>query len=109
MTSYVSIFCLWLLCLFCCSSLIQGELALDCCLKVGHNPIPKSIVKRYEKQVKGQGCNIDAVVFTSMQNFKLCAPADQSWVKALMINVDRKLKRCSKRNFQPKWCQGLQQ
>ncbi|KAG5841013.1 hypothetical protein ANANG_G00195090 [Anguilla anguilla] len=109
MTSYASAFCLGLLCLFCCSSLTQGEQALDCCLKVSQAPIPKKIVKGYEKQVKGQGCDINAVVFTSLRNRKLCAPTNPSWVKDLMVAVDTKLKWCRERSFRPKRCQGLQE
>ncbi|KAJ8380649.1 hypothetical protein SKAU_G00014270 [Synaphobranchus kaupii] len=108
MDSRVTVFCLGLLCLFCCSSLTQGELVLDCCLKVSNSRIPKNNVKSYAKQAKGHGCNIDAVVFTTKRNVNLCAPTEQGWVKALMTNVDRKLKWCAKRKFQPKLCVGLQ-
>ncbi|KAJ8285522.1 hypothetical protein GJAV_G00027800 [Gymnothorax javanicus] len=109
MNSSISILCFGLLCLFCWSNLIQGEPVLDCCLKVSHVEIPKRIVKSYENQVKGQGCDIDATVFTTRRNIKLCAPTEPSWVKALMATVDSKLKRCQQKNFQPKWCHGLQE
>ncbi|KAJ8414851.1 hypothetical protein AAFF_G00023740 [Aldrovandia affinis] len=107
MASRISIFCLWLFCLYCWSSPSQGELAIDCCLKVSRTPIPQRIVKGYEVQTRGQGCDIEAVVFTTKQNLKLCAPTDPGWVKELMASVNAKLRWCKKRNFQPKRCNGL--
>ncbi|XP_041041588.1 C-C motif chemokine 19-like [Carcharodon carcharias] len=63
--------------------------AVDCCLNVSHNVIPKRIVVGCKVQDASLGCRIPAVVFITVRNKKLCAPQGPRWVKKL-------LKRCQR-------------
>lgn len=40
----------------------QADSALDCCLKVSSQVIPKHVVLSYRNQIRGIGCTRDAVV-----------------------------------------------
>ncbi|XP_034152077.1 C-C motif chemokine 19a.1 isoform X1 [Esox lucius] len=95
-----------LLCvLFLCSSWeTQGQIAMDCCLSVKHNVIPKHIVKSYQSQVRGQGCSIDAEIFITVKERKLCAPPNSPWVTELKDHTDRLIKKCPENNFKGKQC-----
>ncbi|XP_036381814.1 C-C motif chemokine 20-like [Megalops cyprinoides] len=108
MAPRISTLCFCLLFLYCCC-LTQGELVLDCCLKVSDKEIPKSVIKGYHHQVKGQGCDISATIFTSKRGLKLCAPVALTveWVQTLITFHDNKMKWCSNRKFRPKSCNGL--
>ncbi|XP_072371741.1 C-C motif chemokine 19b [Scyliorhinus torazame] len=58
--------------------------ALDCCLSVSHKAIPKRIVAECKVQDAASGCRIQAAVFTTVKNRKLCAPLKARWVKRLL-------------------------
>ncbi|XP_057176969.1 C-C motif chemokine 19a.1 [Triplophysa rosa] len=87
----------------------QADSALDCCLKVGSQVIPKQIVLSYRNQIRGIGCTRDAVVFTTRRDKKLCAPAasEAKWVEELTRFIDNRLKKCKGIKFQGKRCEGL--
>ncbi|XP_036384087.1 C-C motif chemokine 19-like [Megalops cyprinoides] len=99
--------CLWVFLLYCLSSVIQGERAMDCCLRVSYEEIPKHIVKRYTHQTRGYGCDISAVIFTTKRNRNLCAPPGVSWVADVISYLDKELKRCKERSFKGQRCKSL--
>ncbi|KAI1900448.1 hypothetical protein AGOR_G00050040 [Albula goreensis] len=109
MAPTASLFFLGLFWLHYCSSPSQGELALDCCLKVSKHPIPKRIVNDYKVQVKGQGCDIEAIVFITKKDKRLCAPHGSVWVQELISAVIERKKWCKKNNFKHKGCRGIKQ
>ncbi|XP_066511233.1 C-C motif chemokine 19-like [Hoplias malabaricus] len=84
-----------------------GDQALDCCLEVGKHPIPKQILNGYREQVKGEGCNISAVVFSTWKGKYLCTPSNSDWVNELKNWVDKLLLQCKKNGFKGKRCQAM--
>ncbi|XP_056602432.1 C-C motif chemokine 19a.1 [Triplophysa dalaica] len=87
----------------------QADSALDCCLKVSSQVIPKHVVLSYRNQIRGIGCTIDAVVFTTRKGRKLCAPSgnEAQWVEELTRFIDNRLKKCKAFKIQGKRCEGL--
>ncbi|XP_051551904.1 C-C motif chemokine 3-like 1 [Myxocyprinus asiaticus] len=87
----------------------QADLALDCCLTVSNQSIPKHILLSYHKQVKGDGCSRDAVVFRTRKGIFLCAPpvTEAKWVGQLIKFLDTRLRKCKETKFQGKRCEAL--
>ncbi|XP_051514747.1 C-C motif chemokine 19a.1 [Myxocyprinus asiaticus] len=87
----------------------QPDLALDCCLTVSQQSIPRHILLSYRKQFRGDGCPCDAVVFTTRKGRKLCAPpaTKAQWVGELTKFLDTRLRKCKETKFQGKRCEGL--
>ncbi|XP_072520933.1 C-C motif chemokine 19a.1 [Salminus brasiliensis] len=110
-TTGVSSLCvaLWITGLILSSNLEMGlgDQALDCCLSVSNNSIPKYIVSSYREQFKDEGCPIDAVIFVTKKSRHLCAPSDPEWVINLRKDVDKTLLHCQKTNFKGKRCNGM--
>ncbi|KAM4616655.1 monocyte chemotactic protein 1B-like [Polymixia lowei] len=99
------LFCL--LFVFCCYTVIEGEIARDCCLTVRDTKIPKHRVKDYQHQTAGQGCSINAMVFTTRRGINLCAPDNKQWVKDLMTHVDKLKIACREAKYKGSRCVGL--
>ncbi|XP_062903819.1 C-C motif chemokine 21-like [Mobula hypostoma] len=64
----------------------------DCCLRTSPKIIPVNVVKSYEVQTPGYGCNIHAVMFRTKRNKILCSPPKKKWVLNLMETIDNKKK-----------------
>ncbi|XP_036454830.1 C-C motif chemokine 20-like [Colossoma macropomum] len=84
-----------------------GDQAVECCLSVNDLSIPHQVLVGYHKQLKEQGCSIDAVLFQTKKNKVLCAPPDAPWVKERMNWLDKELKKCQKNGFKGKRCQAM--
>ncbi|XP_067084019.1 C-C motif chemokine 19-like [Osmerus mordax] len=93
--------------LFCFLTVTQGQMVVDCCLKVSDREIPRQLVRSYQHQHLGQGCSLDAVIFVTKKNRFLCATPGQPWVRDLINHVDHLTKKCRSSNFQGKRCRGL--
>ncbi|KAL7839902.1 hypothetical protein SRHO_G00265600 [Serrasalmus rhombeus] len=100
---------LWLTGLILSSNLTVsfGDQAVDCCLSVSNQPIPRQILAGYTEQVKGDGCHIHAVLFRTKKNRVLCAPPDAPWIKDRKNWVDKQLKQCKEKEFKGKQCQNV--
>uniref|UniRef100_W5MAS9 C-C motif chemokine n=1 Tax=Lepisosteus oculatus TaxID=7918 RepID=W5MAS9_LEPOC len=90
-----------------CSTAAYGDMniAVDCCLDVSNAKIPMKIVKTYQKQSNRNGCKIEAMVFITKRNVKLCAPHNEAWVKELTEKVDKRNKGC--KGFHFKECYNI--
>ncbi|XP_042371722.1 C-C motif chemokine 21-like [Plectropomus leopardus] len=77
---------------------------MDCCLSVANKTIDKPKVADYRRQISGQGCSIDAMIFVTRFDRKLCAPADELWVEELVKHVDSLKKYCKKHHYMGKRC-----
>lgn len=64
-------------------------IASDCCLRTKDKEVPYNIAKCYSHQTTAKGCNIDAIVFVTRKNRRLCAPPNLTWVKDLMAKLDK--------------------
>ncbi|XP_014741543.1 PREDICTED: C-C motif chemokine 21-like [Sturnus vulgaris] len=69
-----------------------GSSASDCCLKHSQKVIPSNVVTSYRLQGPESGCLVPAVVFTTKRKRKICASPDDSAVKKLMKQLDKKAK-----------------
>ncbi|XP_051970650.1 C-C motif chemokine 20-like [Xyrauchen texanus] len=87
----------------------QADLALDCCLTVSYQIIPKHILLSYHKQVRGDGCPRDAVVFRTRKGIFLCAPpvTEAKWVGELTKFLEKRLMKCKETKYQGKRCEAL--
>ncbi|KAA0716814.1 Tectonic-2 Precursor [Triplophysa tibetana] len=96
------IFCALALIIYITPADAQADSAYDCCLKVGSQVIPKHVVLSYRNQIRGIGCTLDAVVFTTRKGRKLCAPSgnEAQWVEELTRFIDNRLKKCKGLKFQ---------
>ncbi|XP_061071737.1 C-C motif chemokine 20-like [Conger conger] len=99
--------CLGVFLLLCCFNVAQGELAVDCCLRVSHTRVLPHFVRGYQRQVGGNGCDISAVIFITRRNRNLCAPPAAAWVEALTAQLDKERKRCQDRALKRKRCRTL--
>ncbi|XP_055054459.2 C-C motif chemokine 19a.1 [Misgurnus anguillicaudatus] len=91
------------------SSPADADSAVDCCLTVSYKEIPKPIIHSYKKQVRGEGCPRDAVVFKTRKGVSLCSPtaSEAKWVEELTKHVDNRFKKCKEIKFKGKRCEGL--
>ncbi|XP_076139266.1 C-C motif chemokine 19b [Alosa pseudoharengus] len=66
--------------------------AIDCCLTTSSAHIPRNIVKSYEVQTTDGGCKVDATLFTTKRNKKLCAPpaSREKWVRDILKHLNKK-------------------
>ncbi|KAK9975200.1 hypothetical protein ABG768_023253 [Culter alburnus] len=103
------ILCALVLILYSSPAEAQADLALDCCLTVSHKVIPKQILLTYRKQIKGDGCSLDAVIFMTRKFRYLCAPpvTEEQWVKENIKFLDTRLKKCKETKFHEKRCHAL--
>ncbi|XP_015216869.2 C-C motif chemokine 19-like [Lepisosteus oculatus] len=109
MTRSISSVCVLVFLIYWCSKAASGDMniAVDCCLDVSNAKIPMKIVKTYQKQSNRNGCKIEAMVFITKRNVKLCAPHNEAWVKELTEKVDKRNKGCKGFHFKKPWCHNL--
>ncbi|XP_005528116.1 PREDICTED: C-C motif chemokine 21 [Pseudopodoces humilis] len=69
-----------------------GSSASDCCLKHSQKAIPSGVVTSYRLQGPESGCLLDAVVFTTKRNRKICASPTDGTIQKLMQHLDKKAK-----------------
>ncbi|XP_058528854.1 C-C motif chemokine 19 [Ochotona princeps] len=63
--------------------------AEDCCLSVTQRPIPLNIVRSFRYLLITDGCQVPAVVFTTLRGFQLCAPPNKPWVSRIIRRLER--------------------
>ncbi|XP_054466996.1 C-C motif chemokine 19-like [Anoplopoma fimbria] len=98
-------FCL--LFITCCCTMTSAEVPRDCCLSVKNKEVKKILVVDYSRQISGGGCSIDATVLVTRGGRKLCVPADESWIQAVMKHVDHLKKRCKSVQYKGQHCKGV--
>ncbi|XP_029916409.1 C-C motif chemokine 19-like [Myripristis murdjan] len=91
----------------CCYTVTEGQMVVDCCLRTSETAIDKRLVRDYKRQVLGQGCSIEAVIFETRKGIHLCAPTNRQWVDELMKHVDDLKVFCQKRKNKGNRCKGL--
>ncbi|XP_037007532.1 C-C motif chemokine 19 [Artibeus jamaicensis] len=63
--------------------------AEDCCLFVSKRPIPANRVQSFRYILLQHGCQVPAVVFTTLRGHQLCAPPEMPWVQRLVLRLKR--------------------
>ncbi|XP_071400560.1 monocyte chemotactic protein 1B-like [Centroberyx affinis] len=91
-----------------CCTVTVAEIPRDCCLMVGDVPVDKKFVINYQRQISGQGCSLDAVIFETRKGRHICAAANSQWVGKLMTHVNKLKKHCEKMKYKGKRCEGVQ-
>ncbi|XP_036410700.1 C-C motif chemokine 20 [Megalops cyprinoides] len=69
-----------------------GPLNHACCVKYTVKPLPFSTIKGFIEQSSREVCRIDAIIFYTVRNKKVCASAKDEWVKAHLTRLSAKLK-----------------
>ncbi|KAL4624745.1 C-C motif chemokine 20-like [Arapaima gigas] len=84
--------------LFCCvlstffyTASTYGPLNHACCVKYTHKPLPFHIIKGFIEQSSAEVCRIDAIIFLTVKNRKICASTEDNWVKAILSCLSNKL------------------
>nr|XP_033785136.1 C-C motif chemokine 19 [Geotrypetes seraphini] len=90
-----SVFCLLILIIICCWKTLQvsgNNITPDCCLRVSPTEISANRVKDYRLQTAENNCNINAVVFITKRNIRICSPPNKKWVQKLIekLNIRKK-------------------
>ncbi|KAL2091892.1 hypothetical protein ACEWY4_011690 [Coilia grayii] len=70
-------------------TLAAGDQALDCCLSVNPQLLPRRLASSYK--LSDPGCNIKATIFTTKKGKNVCAPPPEQseWVQKLIAHLDR--------------------
>ncbi|NP_001290641.1 chemokine (C-C motif) ligand 20 precursor [Esox lucius] len=71
---------------------------LYCCVEYQQQPIPIQNIKGYKMQSSTEVCHIDAIIFYTIKNYKVCANIKDNWVKQALDHLSKKLKKLSSEN-----------
>ncbi|KAJ8357035.1 hypothetical protein SKAU_G00198290 [Synaphobranchus kaupii] len=69
-----------------------GPLNHACCVKYTVKPLPISMIKGYVMQSSQEVCRIDAIIFYTVRDRKVCASAKDAWVKTTLAHLSSRLK-----------------
>ncbi|XP_027004357.1 C-C motif chemokine 20 [Tachysurus fulvidraco] len=98
----------WLLCMLCLTTDAYGPLNHACCIKYTRTPVDFKMIKGFAEQSSREVCRIDAIIFLTKRNKKVCASAEDEWVKKVLERLSTKMKKMSKHlpnqvNHTPAW------
>uniref|UniRef100_A0AAY5L5M0 Chemokine interleukin-8-like domain-containing protein n=1 Tax=Esox lucius TaxID=8010 RepID=A0AAY5L5M0_ESOLU len=60
---------------------------LYCCVEYQQQPIPIQNIKGYKMQSSTEVCHIDAIIFYTIKNYKVCANIKDNWVKQALDHL----------------------
>ncbi|KAJ8270384.1 hypothetical protein GJAV_G00113820 [Gymnothorax javanicus] len=69
-----------------------GPMNHACCVKYTVKPLPFNSIKGYVEQSSKEICRIDAIIFYTVRDKKVCASAKDRWVKQYLLLLSNKLK-----------------
>uniref|UniRef100_A0A672SI83 Chemokine interleukin-8-like domain-containing protein n=1 Tax=Sinocyclocheilus grahami TaxID=75366 RepID=A0A672SI83_SINGR len=75
--------------MFCVMS--DGPLNYACCVKYTRNPLPFGAIKGFIEQSSREVCRIDAIIFFTKNNRKVCASVGDQWVRAALARLRSKI------------------
>ncbi|KAF4117591.1 C-C motif chemokine 20 [Onychostoma macrolepis] len=70
-----------------------GPLNYACCVKYTHNPLPFGVIKGFVEQKSIEVCRIDAIIFLTKNNKKVCASIKDQWVRAALARLRSKIEK----------------
>ncbi|KAG9273787.1 C-C motif chemokine 20-like [Astyanax mexicanus] len=88
----------WVLCTLCPTSAAYGPLTHACCVKYTRTPVPFKLIKGYIEQSSLEVCRINAIIFITKRNKKVCVSAADGWVRDILERLSTKMKKMSKPN-----------
>uniref|UniRef100_A0AAR2L6D6 C-C motif chemokine n=1 Tax=Pygocentrus nattereri TaxID=42514 RepID=A0AAR2L6D6_PYGNA len=65
---------------------------VKCCTTFSLNPLPLNRLKHFAIQDATTVCRLNAVIFTTVKNRKICANPDAQWVKNAVSHLKNKEK-----------------
>ncbi|XP_016101785.1 C-C motif chemokine 20 [Sinocyclocheilus grahami] len=68
-----------------------GPLNYACCVKYTRNPLPFGAIKGFIEQSSREVCRIDAIIFFTKNNRKVCASVGDQWVRAALARLRSKI------------------
>ncbi|KAK6478528.1 C-C motif chemokine 20-like [Huso huso] len=74
-----------------------GPHKYDCCINYTRKPVPIGFIKGYMEQSSLKVCRIDAIIFLTVEDKKVCANSKDAWVKSTMRRLSYRLKQLSKK------------
>ncbi|XP_053180940.1 C-C motif chemokine 20-like isoform X1 [Scomber japonicus] len=92
--------------LSCCIATLAERL-VDCCNDVHRATIERRSLADYRRQFRGQGCDIDAVIFVTRRGKELCVATDSPGLSDVMRHVDYLKKFCKEKNYRHRRCFGV--
>ncbi|KAG5847297.1 hypothetical protein ANANG_G00124530 [Anguilla anguilla] len=69
-----------------------GPLNHACCVKYTVKPLPFNSIKGFVEQSSREICRIDAIIFYTIRDKKVCASAKDEWVKQYLLRLSSKMK-----------------
>ncbi|XP_038819156.1 C-C motif chemokine 20-like [Salvelinus namaycush] len=84
--------------MFSSTSAAYGPRRLYCCVEYQEKPVPYQQIKGYQLQSSTEVCNIDAIIFYTVKNKKVCATVKDEWVRKALALLSSKLKKMSSSN-----------
>ncbi|KAM9501487.1 C-C motif chemokine 20 [Clarias gariepinus] len=85
----------WLLCMFCQQTDAYGPMNHACCVKYTRTPLDFKVIKGFAEQSSREVCRIDAIIFITKRNKKVCASAHDDWVRNILKRLSNKMKQMS--------------
>ncbi|XP_060777746.1 C-C motif chemokine 20 [Neoarius graeffei] len=85
----------WLLCMFCLTTDAYGPMNHACCVKYTRTPLDFNLIKGFAEQSSREVCRIDAIIFLTKRNKKVCASAKDEWVRNVLGRLSAKMKKIS--------------
>ncbi|XP_016124748.1 C-C motif chemokine 20-like [Sinocyclocheilus grahami] len=96
-----------LLSLFPHTPVAYGPLNYACCVKYTHNPLPFGVIKGFMEQKSTEVCRIDAIIFLTKNNKKVCASTKDQWVRAALARLRSKIEKLTEQGTQRLSTAGL--
>ncbi|XP_067308565.1 C-C motif chemokine 20 [Pseudorasbora parva] len=84
-----------------------GPLNYACCVKYTRNPLPFGVIKGFIEQSSREVCRIDAIIFFTKNNKKVCASVEDQWVKTALARLRTKIAKMTDKRPQPLTTDGL--
>ncbi|XP_052405261.1 C-C motif chemokine 20 [Carassius gibelio] len=77
-----------------------GPLNYACCVKYTQNPLPFGVIKGFMEQKSTEVCRIDAIIFITKNNKKVCASIKDQWVRTALARLRSKLEKMTEEGNQ---------
>ncbi|XP_066565070.1 C-C motif chemokine 20 [Amia ocellicauda] len=74
-------------------SFAYGPMTHDCCIKYTQKPVPLKAIKGFVEQSSLEVCRIDAIIFHTIAEKKICANGKEAWVKRALKKLSSRLKQ----------------
>ncbi|XP_005171405.2 C-C motif chemokine 20 [Danio rerio] len=68
-----------------------GPLNYACCVKYTRTPLPFGVIAGFIEQSSLEVCRIDAIIFITQKNKKICASIEDQWVRAALAHLRSKI------------------